>query len=114
MCIRDRGRAILSFNHANGGLVAKGKYPYLIGFEIAGADKVFYYAKAEIDGDKVIVYHPKGATPTAVRYAWSDAAIDANLYNAAGLPAGTFRTDDWPGITRDGKYESILKGIINK
>jgi sialate O-acetylesterase len=110
----EQGRAILSFHHTNGCLVAKGKYPYLQGFEVAGADKVFYYAKAEIDGDKVIVYHPKGATPASVRYAWSDAPIDANLYNGAGLPAGTFRTDDWPAITREGQYESILKEIILK
>ena len=110
----EQGRAILRFNHTNGGLVATGKYPYLQGFEVAGADKVFYYAKAEIDGDKVMVYHPKGATPASVRYAWSDAPIEANLYNGAGLPAGTFRTDDWPAITREGKYESILKGILQK
>lgn len=110
----EKDRAIISFNHTNGGLLAKGKYPYLKGFEIAGADKVFYYAKAEIDGNRVIVYHPKGATPSSVRYAWSDAPVEANLYNGAGLPAGTFRTDDWPGITRNGQYESILKSILQK
>jgi hypothetical protein len=48
------------------------------------------------------------------RYAWSDAPIEANLYNGTGLPAGTFRTDDWPAITRDGQYESVLKGILLK
>lgn len=110
----EKGKAVLTFNHAKGGLMAKGKYPYLKGFEIAGEDKVFYYAKAEIEGDKVIVYHPKGATPASVRYAWSDAPIEANLYNGTGLPAGTFRTDDWPAITRDGQYESVLKGILLK
>lgn len=110
----EKGRAILTFSHANGGLMATGKYPYLKGFEVAGEDKVFYYAKAEIDGDKVIVYHPKGATPASVRYAWSDAPIEANLYNGSGLPAGTFRTDDWPAITRDGQYESVLKAILLK
>ena len=35
---------------------------------------------------------------TAVCYAWSDDP-QANLFNAEGLPAGPFRTDDWPGIT---------------
>jgi sialate O-acetylesterase len=110
----EKGRAVLTFNHANGGLMAKGKYPYLKGFEIAGEDKVFYYAKAEIDGNRVMVSHPKGVTPASVRYAWSDAPVEANLYNGAGLPAGTFRTDSWPGITRDGHYESILKSILIK
>jgi sialate O-acetylesterase len=108
----EKGQAILTFTHTDGGLVAMGKYPYLKGFEVAGEDKIFYYAKAEIDGDKVIVYHPKGVTPASVRYAWSDAPIDANLYNGAGLPAGTFRTDDWPALSREAKYESILKSIL--
>nr|MCU0404437.1 sialate O-acetylesterase [Chitinophagaceae bacterium] len=110
----ERGKAVLTFNHANGGLKALGKYPYLKGFEVAGDDKVFYYAKAEIEGNRVIVYHPKGMIPASVRYAWSDAPVEANLYNGAGLPAGTFRTDDWPGVTSSGQYESILKNILIK
>jgi sialate O-acetylesterase len=110
----ERGRAVLTFNHANSGLMAKGKYPYLKGFEIAGDDKFFYYAKAEIDGNRVVVHHPRGVIPSSVRYAWSDAPIEANLYNGAGLPAGTFRTDSWPGITRGGHFESVLKSILIK
>lgn len=110
----EKGRAVLTFDHANGGLQAKGKYPYLKGFEVAGDDKNFYYAKAEIQENKVIVYHPKGATPASVRYAWSDAPVEANLYNGAGLPAGTFRTDNWPEITRNARYEEVLKTIISK
>jgi sialate O-acetylesterase len=109
----EKDRAILRFDHA-GGLIAKGKYPYLKGFEIAGSDRKFYYAKAEIDGNTVIVFHPKGAFPESVRYAWSDAPMDANLYNGAGLPAGTFRTDTWPTVTRDRTYEEVLKSIILK
>jgi len=30
-----------------------------------------------------------------VRYAWSGNAPWANLFNKDGLPAQTFRTDDW-------------------
>jgi sialate O-acetylesterase len=30
--------------------------------------------------------------PKAVRYAWADNPV-ANLYNQAGLPANSFRTD---------------------
>ena len=37
--------------------------------------------------------------PVAVRYAWADSP-DCNLFNAEGLPASPFRTDDWPGITK--------------
>jgi sialate O-acetylesterase len=33
--------------------------------------------------------------PVAVRFAWNNTA-EPNLFNKAGLPASTFRTDDWP------------------
>ena len=87
------------------GLMAKDKYGYLKGFEIAGADKKFYYAQASIDSDKVVVWRDKVAQPVAVRYAWTDAPVDANLFNADGFPASSFRTDNWPGITEKAKFE---------
>jgi len=31
----------------------------------------------------------------AVRYAWEINPDGCNLFNAAGLPASPFRTDDW-------------------
>ncbi len=101
----ENGKAVVSFKYVGKGLVAKDKFGYLKGFEVAGADKVFYYAKAEISGDKVIVYHPKGMRPVSVRYAWSDAPVDANLFNVDGFPACPFRTDDWPGKTVKEKFE---------
>ena len=101
----DGNKAIISFKHAEGGLIVKDKFGYLKGFEIAGDDKVFYYAKAEIVGNQVVVSHPKVATPVSVRYAWADSPEDANLYNAAGFPASGFRTDTWPGITSKSKFE---------
>lgn len=79
----------LSFNFTEGGLVArKGE---LKGFAIAGADKEYYWAKAEIRGDKVIVSSDKVPNPVAVRYAWGNNP-ECNLYNGAGLPASPFRT----------------------
>ncbi len=102
----ERGKATISFDFVGNGLLSKDKYGYLKGFEIAGDDHVFYYAKAEIVGDKVVVYHPKGQKPTAVRYAWSDAPIDGNLFNTEGLPASPFRTDNWKGITENGTFDS--------
>ncbi len=83
---------ILSFRHANGGLVAKGGD--LKGFAIAGEDKKWVWAKARIEGDKVIVSSPEVKSPKAARYAWAPNP-DCNLYNAADLPASQFRTDDW-------------------
>ncbi|MCF0057042.1 sialate O-acetylesterase [Dyadobacter sp. CY356] len=101
----SEGKATVSFKFAGSGLIVKDKYGYLKGFEIAGEDKVFYYAKAEILGNTVIIYHPKGVKPVSVRYAWSDAPVEANLYNSEGFPANPFRTDSWPGITEGKKFE---------
>ena len=93
-------RVILTFDSVESGLVAKQKYGYLQGFSIAGADRLFVWAKARIDGeDKVIVWSDRVAVPVAVRYNWGNNP-DGTLYNAEGLPAVPFRTDEWKGITR--------------
>jgi len=99
------GKAIVSFKNIAKGLVIQDKFGYLKGFEIAGEDKVFYYAKAELVDNKVIVYHPKGLKPISVRYAWADSPMDANLFNSEGLPANSFRTDTWSGMTINTKFE---------
>lgn len=100
----DGNRAVLSFKYAEKGLTAKDKYGYVRGFEIAGKDKKFYYAKAVIQGNKIIVSNESVPNPVAVRYAWADDAGDANLYNKEGFPAAPFRTDQWDGITKNAKY----------
>jgi sialate O-acetylesterase len=82
----------ISFSHAEG-LMAKGGAP--AGFVIAGEDKQWKPATAKISGDTAIVSSPEVPHPVAVRYAWADNP-NFNLYNAAGLPASPFRTDDWP------------------
>lgn len=74
----------------------------LTNFEIAGADRVFYPAKAVIEGDtSVVVSSQQVAEPVAVRFAFENAA-EPNLFNAEGLPASCFRTDNWrvffPGV----------------
>jgi len=63
-------------------------------FEIAGKDKVFYPANAEIQGNEIIVRSDKVSQPVAVRYAFK-AWCTGDLYNGAGLPASSFRTDRW-------------------
>jgi len=50
----------------------------------------------------VVVRSPAVTAPAAVRYAWDDNPV-CNLVNREGLPASSFRTDDWPGATRDKK-----------
>ena len=84
----------LKFSHLGGGLVARGGP--LKWFVIAGADKKFVPAEARIDGDSVVVNSPDVAAPEAVRYAWVNYPEGCNLFNAAGLPAAQFRTDQWP------------------
>ncbi|OYV03845.1 MAG: sialate O-acetylesterase, partial [Verrucomicrobiales bacterium VVV1] len=86
------GEVTISFTHADNGLVAKGGE--LKGFAVAGSDKKWVWAKARIEGDKVIVSSPEVSAPVAVRYAFGDNP-DCNLTNGAGLPASPFRTDTW-------------------
>ena len=62
---------------------------------IAGADKKWHWAKAEIDGETVVVTSPEVPAPVAVRYGFEMNPVGANLYNKEGLPASPFRTDDW-------------------
>lgn len=97
---RKSGRMVLHFAHTEGGLVAKGGK--LGGFSIAGDDRKWYWADARIKGNTVIVSSPSVPHPTEVRYAWQSNP-EATLFNGAGLPAGPFRTDDWPGITQNAR-----------
>jgi sialate O-acetylesterase len=77
----------------------------VLGFAIAGADKKFIWADAQIvkpqDGakaDTIEVSSKDIPDPVAVRYAWADNPV-CDLYNDALLPVTPFRTDDWKGIT---------------
>lgn len=86
-------KAIIHFTHVDGGLAAKNGA--LIGFSIAGSDRVFRPANASIEGETVVVATEDGIKPVAVRYAWGDAP-EGNLFNQADLPASPFRTDVAP------------------
>ncbi len=91
MKVNDMG-IYLSFKNAKNGLYAFGK---LDGFEIAGADKVFYPADASIyRGIQVFVKSSKVREPVAVRYGWRSWTI-GTLFDNFLLPATSFRTDDW-------------------
>lgn len=83
----------LTFNYADGGLVLKEKNGKN-NFMIAGEDKVFKNAEVKIIGKKLIVFNPEIKNPVAVRYCW-DNISEATLFNKAGLPASSFRTDNW-------------------
>jgi len=85
-------KATLSFDYAEYGLTAFGK-PLTL-FEVAGADQVFHPATATIKSGKVEVESEQVAAPVAVRYAYKE-FVTGDLFNNDGLPASSFRTDDW-------------------
>lgn len=87
------GRVALKFDHADG-LRSRDRED-LRDFTVAGEDRVFHPAEAVIRGGYVMVASEKVKKPVAVRLGWNERA-NPNLVNAAGLPARTFRTDDWP------------------
>lgn len=118
----DGEKAILTFDHVGGGLVAKKLVPTLVqekkggsqaawrvdpeakdvdltGFTIAGKDRQFFNAKAVIQGNEVIVSSPDVTEAVAVRYGWANHPL-CGLFNRDGLPASPFRTDDFAMITR--------------
>jgi sialate O-acetylesterase len=120
----DGGKAIVTFTDVAGGLVPlplaatydvetlKGRTAPLVrnsprseveGFAVCGADKVWHWADARIDGNTVIVTSAAVPAPVAVRYAWADNPT-CNLANDAGLLAAPFRTDDFPAVTAPRKY----------
>ncbi|GJM29425.1 MAG: 9-O-acetylesterase [Cyclobacteriaceae bacterium] len=88
---------ILKFKNAETGVFA---HEELTGFEISGADKVFYPARAEIvNRTEVLVKSDQVSDPEAVRYAWRNWIV-GSLYDTNLLPASSFRTDDWEDATR--------------
>jgi sialate O-acetylesterase len=88
----DGNKITISFSHTGSGLTTNDGEE-LNQFAIAGADKKFVWAKARIEGDKVVVWNDDVINPLYVRYAWADNPDGANLFNKEGLPASPFRTD---------------------
>ncbi|MFA5257279.1 MAG: sialate O-acetylesterase [Opitutales bacterium] len=85
----------VSFEYAADGLQSIDGKP-LTDFQIAGADRVFHPATAVIDGETVLVSSPDVQVPVAVRFAWTNIALPNLASSATGLPASTFRSDNWP------------------
>jgi sialate O-acetylesterase len=88
----DGNKITISFSNTGSGLISN-DCEELSQFAIAGADKKFVWARAKIEGDKIIVWNDEVDSPVYVRYAWADNPDGANLYNKEGLPASPFRTD---------------------
>ena len=90
MKIED-GSILLTFTSVGSGLYANS---LLEGFQIAGSDGNFVWAKAVvISKNSVKVWSNDVPEPTAVRYAWDDNPAGSNLKNKEGLPASPFTTE---------------------
>jgi len=88
----EGSKIIVNFDHAEG-LKTLNNNP-VSWFTIAGDDKKFVAAKAEIVGSTIVVSADGITQPAAARFAWNEVA-EPNLANGAGLPASPFRTDRW-------------------
>lgn len=88
----EGNRILLSFDHTGSGLITSdGEAP--AEFAIADEDKKFRWARARVEGDKIVVWNDEIPSPKYVRYAWADNPVNPNVYNREGLPASPFRTD---------------------
>lgn len=87
-------KVYINFANAERGLCPM--WTSLSGFEIAGSDRVFYPAKAEIETKttRLMVTCDKVPEPVAVRYAYKNYA-EASVFSVAGIPVPSFRTDNW-------------------
>ena len=97
----EGNKVTLTFDQIGSGIKIKDKYGYLKGFAVAGEDHQFHWATGKITGiNSLQISSTEVQHPVAVRYAWSNNPEDANLYNGSDLPASSFRTDSWKGITQ--------------
>jgi sialate O-acetylesterase len=88
----DGNKIVISFSNVGSGLTTNDGEE-LSEFAIAGEDKKYVWAKARIEGDKVVVWSDEVIDPKYVRYAWADNPVNPNLFNKEGLPASPFGTD---------------------
>jgi len=88
----EGNKIVISFSNVGSGLTTNDGEE-LSEFAIAGADKKFIWAKAKIEGDKVVVWNDSISDPKYVRYAWADNPVNPNLFNKEGFPASPFRTE---------------------
>ena len=105
----------LRFDRASGGLTTTGKRPPGP-FLVAGKDRRFVPANARIVGESIRVWAEAVPDPVAVRYAWSSAPEGTPFANRAGLPASSFRTDDWPAgsVTLPSDSKADQKSAVNR
>ena len=87
-----RGGIIIQLKNVSTGLlrIENGSKTFLI----AGADKKFLPATAEIKRHSIVVSSSKIKHPVAVRYCFDNTSLP-DVFSREGLPLGMFRTDSW-------------------
>jgi len=85
----EKNKVVVSFDYTDGLYFLNNKSDQ---FEIAGADGIFFEAKAAIKKNNVILQSDKVKLPVKVRYAWKN-TDQSYLFNKANLPASTFITE---------------------
>ena len=91
----EKNRAVVTFRDAPGGITVRGDK--VLAVRIAGADRRFVEANAQVKDGKLIVWSKEVKEPVAVRFSFTNNSI-GNLFSGEGLPAVPFRTDDWDEI----------------
>ncbi|MFM7051226.1 MAG: hypothetical protein ACKOYN_03705 [Planctomycetota bacterium] len=83
------GRAVrLRFDYADGLKPTRGEPG---GFAVCGADGVWAWATARVEGTEVVVECAAVAEPAGVAYAWQNNPERANMADADGLPIVPFK-----------------------
>ena len=100
---KEGSKIRVSFDHVGSGLMTgekKGLDPVketkaaeLARFSIQDKAGKWYWAKAKIDGETVVVWHDEVKSPQHVRFGYESNPVGINFYNKEGLPASPFTTD---------------------
>ena len=92
----EGARLRLEFEHGDG-LTTRGEP--LRHLEVRGADGVWHPAEASLEGSTVVAWSAAVAAPVAARFGFGAADL-TNLWNAAGLPASSFTSEEPAGGAR--------------
>lgn len=101
----DGNKIHIKFRFAEDGLVCRADSE--CGFEIAGADRKYYQAYADISGDSVILSSDKVEKPLYARYCWTNYR-KVTLFGVNGIPAAPFRTSMEDGAVSTGSRNTGL------
>ncbi len=87
---KRKNQVIITLNNIADGLTVTNKYGYVEGFDIAESKDQFRWAKAKLEGNKIIIDLDKDEYPMIIRYSWCDNP-DVNVFNSKGLPLAPFK-----------------------